>query len=145
MKPVMYSAAIIEQFANRLYERADAIVRWYQFLFGILGFSVGLIFGVVVGIGIEYVINPRFSDDPTQVFAVTSAIFSVSFAIMFVRHGRKAGELAAFKYRLQAQQALCQVEIERNGRVAEGQRTLSTEAIVAPRKSSRREPTLSAA
>ena len=145
MKPVMYSAAIIEQFASKLYERAESIVRWYQFLFGMLGFSVGLIFGVVVGVGIGYAIDSRFSDDPTQVFAVTSAIFSVSFAIMFARHGKKVGESAGFKYRLQAQQALCQVEIERNGRVAEGQRTLSTEAIVAPRKSGRREPTLSAA
>lgn len=100
-----YDPKVIEEFASKLYARAESIVVSTTVLGGLLGLLVGLIAGFVLGAELRL--------DPMIV--VVAVIVSVAgFAVI----GYMRGTERAFALRLQAQQALCQVEIERHVRVA---------------------------
>jgi hypothetical protein len=89
---VNYEAAVIQKFAEMLYSRARSIVVVYTVL-GIIVGAVGA--GALVrGLGIASVVG-----------AALCGILGY-----FVGQGR------AFTLRLTAQQALCQIEIEKNTR-----------------------------
>ncbi|HEU0135176.1 MAG TPA: hypothetical protein VFR28_10160 [Allosphingosinicella sp.] len=87
-----YDPSIIQEYADKLYSRADFII---------LGWTV---FGAIVG----YLAGSMLGGEGMRLFAV----------IIGGALGYGVGEQRAFLLKLQAQLALCQVEIERNGRVA---------------------------
>lgn len=89
-----YDAGIIERFADKLYARAASIVVVYA----LLGAFVALGAGVAIFAGIQNV-----------VVAIIAGATILVIAILL-------GQQRAFQLRLQAQLALCQVQIERNTR-----------------------------
>lgn len=96
---VEYSSDVIEQFAERLYKEADSIVWNYT--------AAGFMLGGVAG----FLVFAPFMLLLAIIPAVVAAVFCAIVA-------RGMGQAAAFKLRLQAQQALCQVAIEKNTRVS---------------------------
>lgn len=94
---VMYEPQIIKAFAWRLYRKAGAMV-----LLGAFGgAALGAVVGAVLGSSL---------DASGPVGAV------VALVGLFV--GMALAEHAAFRLKLQAQMALCQVQIEENTRLA---------------------------
>lgn len=85
---MQYDSKIIQEFAARLYRKANSVIATYT----ILGVIIGLGAGAAVGQGAGAIVG--------------AAIVGV---IGFV-----LGTERAFQYKLQAQTALCQVEIEKN-------------------------------
>jgi hypothetical protein len=90
----LYDSGIIERFADKLYSRAATIVFLYTF--------VGLIFAA----GALFAVRQSFQNDAAGWIAGV-----VTVAIAFY-----LGQQRAFQLRLQAQVALCQVQIEKNTR-----------------------------
>jgi hypothetical protein len=97
---MQYDAKIIDAFAVRLYKRAAWIGALYTLFCGFLGFVGGWAVGVAA----------RNSGLPA---ANVSAIIG---AVLFGLVGYALGEEKRFQLKLQAQIALCQVQIERNVR-----------------------------
>jgi len=91
----------MQTFAVKLYARANGIIATYTLL--------GLIVGVVAGLFIETALG-------TGNAMVVVGIAAVLFAIM----GYVIGSGRAFLLKFQAQQALCQRQIEINMRSASG-------------------------
>lgn len=94
--PVRYDPQVIVTFAERLYRRARSIVISY----GVAGFFAGLIFG------------PLLSGSLNISYGLRALLFAGAGAIGGVVFARNK----AFALRLLAQQALCQMEIEKNTR-----------------------------
>ncbi|WP_394790347.1 hypothetical protein [Rhodoferax sp.] len=93
---VEYDPAIINKFAGNLYARAGRIVAAFVF--------IGLVVGVIGGASLSaYMGIDRGS--ATGLGAIVGGLFGYSI-----------GSGIAFKLRLQAQIALCQVAIEKNTR-----------------------------
>jgi hypothetical protein len=92
---VAYDPNVIHQHAQRLYDRALGIIIIYGVGFGLLG----LFGGAVLGRGAD--------------FTPGLAIFAGPLLGVL---GVQAGRARGFELRLQAQMALCQVQIEFNGR-----------------------------
>jgi len=86
---MQYESKVIEQFAERLYGRAKSIIIRYT------------VFGVLIGAGVGYAAMHR---------PVGTGIGAVIAGIL----GYSLGVEKAFLLKLQAQTALCQVQIERN-------------------------------
>jgi predicted membrane-bound spermidine synthase len=98
---VSYDENVIVTFAERLYRRAATIV----ILCALLGCIVG-------AVGVELVAAAaRVHSDATNGFAVLFALVAAVIGVLI-------GNERAFALRLLAQQALCQVQIERNTRAA---------------------------
>ncbi len=98
-KPVItYDAEIILKFASRLYSRAASIVYTYT-LFGAI---LGALFG-----GIFFNIT-KLNRDFAPLFGILGG------AILFGLIGFSIARERAFKLKLEAQNALCQVQIEKN-------------------------------
>ncbi|MDE3111778.1 MAG: hypothetical protein KGK34_02445 [Chloroflexota bacterium] len=93
---VEYDPSIIRRYAQGLYDRADSIVLLYAVLGGLAGAAVGYAIAVAV----------RFD----------VALGAVGGIIVLALIGYAYGESRAFWLRLQAQTALCQVQIEQNTR-----------------------------
>lgn len=87
---MQYDPKVIVEFASKLYSRARSVVLTYT----ILGVLVGAGAGGALGKGIGALIG----------------------AIIGGAVGYSIGSERAFQYRLQAQTALCQVQIESNSR-----------------------------
>ena len=96
-KATSYDPAVVQRFADRLYERAAGIILLYSVL--------GILVGVAAGGGVN-----RVRPGGLVVIVVGAVIGGV---VGFV-----IGSEKAFWLRLQAQTALCQVQIERNPRSA---------------------------
>ncbi len=94
---IEYDPRIIAQHAAALYTQASRVVFTHGFL------------GVLLGAGVGGGLGAR--SDATGVFMMVGALLG---ALVGVSIGRSR----AFVYRLQAQQALCQVAIEQNTRRA---------------------------
>jgi sulfite exporter TauE/SafE len=94
---VSYDERVINQFAARLYQRAAAIVAMYVIIGGILGAIVG-----------AYAARGMLADTAGVAMVVIGALGAV--------FGYVAAADRAFALRLQAQTALCQLQIERNTR-----------------------------
>lgn len=95
---IAYDAAVIEKFAEALYRRAAGIV----LLYGLMGFFGGGILGAFLG---------ARSQGATGVFALIVGLVGALIGTVMARG--KADAL-----RLQAQTALCHVQIEANTRSA---------------------------
>jgi uncharacterized membrane protein YfcA len=91
---VVYNEVIIQTFAEKLYQQADRIVATY--------FIIGLLIGGIVG---------AIAKD-----ALNSGILVIVFPVLGAAIGYSIASPKAFILRLQAQIALCQVQIERNTR-----------------------------
>ena len=91
---VHYDEAIIRKFAQQLYNRANFIIVLCILVGGAGGFLVGGALGERGSV-----------DNALAIFAVIGALI-----------GAAIGTSLAFKYKLQAQVALCQVKIEKNTR-----------------------------
>lgn len=95
---VSYDAAVIQEFADTLYSDAKTIAVRFT------------LFGFVFGIGIGYAIANGLGIDGTK----TGMVVAVAGGVLGYMHG----QTKAFALRLQAQQALCQVEVEKNTRLS---------------------------
>jgi hypothetical protein len=84
-----YDATVIEEFSARLYSKAKSVVVSYT----VLGMVIGLFCGAI-GKGMGMIVG-------------SLVLGAVGFTI---------GTERAFQYKLQAQTALCQVQIEQNTR-----------------------------
>jgi hypothetical protein len=96
-----YDSRVIEQFAHQLYRRAAAASK--------VSLVVGAFLGGVFG-GIPLTSLSAHWPVPHALGYFTLIGASVSGGYL----GHLVGEARAFGYKLQAQSALCQVEIERN-------------------------------
>jgi hypothetical protein len=94
---VRYDPQVIQEHAQRLYDRAMGIIIIYGVGLGLLG----LLGGALLGAG------KRGDFEP-----VTALLGGLLFGALGVAYGQARG----FELRLQAQTALCQVQIEVNGR-----------------------------
>jgi len=92
---VEYDEKILRAFANKLYLRANIIVFLYAVIVGVVGASIGIIVALLL--------------NDTLYHALTGGFFGVIL-------GSVMGQLKAFMLRLQAQQILCQAQIEKNTR-----------------------------
>ena len=95
---VTYDPKIIRAFANDLYRIADRVVLMTTLKYGLIGAVIGASAGAGIG-GVQ--------SSPITIGAVILGAIAG-----FI--GRGAGEEKAFAYKLQAQTALCQVQIESN-------------------------------
>ena len=87
-----YDSGVIEKFADRLYSRAASIVLFYVLL--------GLLVGAVAGFAVK-------TETRNDIAGWITVVVTVALAYYL-------GQQRAFQLRLQAQIALCQVQIEKN-------------------------------
>lgn len=97
---VRYDAEIIEKFAAKLYAQANRIVAMYVVLFGIAGVIAGIVATKSTGGSMRDTSLPV----PNMILG----------GVVLAALGYIVGQARAFSLRLQAQTALCQVQIERN-------------------------------
>jgi len=97
--PINYDPTIIQEAVNRLYSAASSIILTSTFF--------GLIIGAVLGWVIIYFVKPVHPEHSIiyLIIAVLGGIF-----------GYASGRDRAFRLKLEAQKALCQVQIEKNTR-----------------------------
>lgn len=93
-----YDPSVIADFAQRLYDRAETAVGLYTIGGAVIGLALGGALGIVWGIN-------------------TIGAALIGTAVLGYL-GYMAGSGRAFRLKLEAQTALCQVEIERNTREA---------------------------
>jgi asparagine N-glycosylation enzyme membrane subunit Stt3 len=96
MEKPNYDPGVIEEFAARLYARAKTIMLSY----GLLGFLIGILM-----VGALSVKAGR--EDSNGVFLILAVAIPTLIGVF-------VGRARGFALRLQAQQALCQVAIEKN-------------------------------
>jgi len=104
MKPTQYDSSILQQFADDLYSRARWII-----------FSTAAMYGTVVFV-LSLIGIPAMNHSITlqmQDWGVIGTLTLVAVAI-----GVSRGREKAFQLKLQAQQILCQRQIEENTRTA---------------------------
>jgi len=107
---IKYDSAIIYGFAEKLYARANGTIVSYA-LFGALGgFGVGTIASSVAKNTASF-FGPSAGDDHT--LAIVGAVILGCVGLFL-------GVEKAFQLKLQAQLALCQVQIEENTRAGVG-------------------------
>lgn len=103
MAPTGYDSSILQQFADDLYSRAGWII-----------ISVAAMYGIVVFVlSIIGVLAASHSSLQVQEWGVIGTLTLVAVAI-----GVNRGREKAFQLKLQAQQILCQRQIEENTRAA---------------------------
>ena len=114
-----YDSSIIELAAARLYSKADAVVMGSI----ATGIVVGAAFGAIplTSLGASWPIPSTFGFATLILGAILGAVI-----------GYTIGDARAFGYRLQAQGALCQLQIERNTSAATQAAMIRTAAVVAP-------------
>jgi hypothetical protein len=96
---VRYDASVIQEFADRLYREAASIV--------IKSTIFGALVGAIVLVVLAVVVQQR------ENLGTGAAIGALLGGLV----GYSRGESRAFELRLRAQQALCQVQIERHTNV----------------------------
>jgi hypothetical protein len=92
---IKYDAAIIQEFADRLYKRANGLIVSFTLI------------GILFGLGFGYYLN-RLGD--------FGSIALIAGAVLGSIIGYAIGQDRAFALKLQAQLALAQVQIEENTR-----------------------------
>jgi hypothetical protein len=109
-----YDAATLQEFADKLYKQAANIVL-QSVVQGILG---EFFFGLAIGIGGALVLRFAFNDaEGAASFAPVAGLVSVvAGPILGGLSGWQIGREKSFDLRLKAQQALCQLQIEKNTR-----------------------------
>lgn len=99
-KTINYDPSLIQEAANRLYSAAASIIFTSTFF--------GLIIGTVIGGAIYYFVKPTHPDP--GIIILIGALLGGIF-------GYSSGRERAFRLKLEAQKALCQVQIEKNTRI----------------------------
>jgi hypothetical protein len=114
-----YDPSIIELAAARLYSKADAVVMGSI----ATGVVVGAAFGAIplTSLGASWPIPSTFGFATLILGAILGAVI-----------GYTIGDARAFGYRLQAQSALCQLQIERNTSAATQVAAIRTVPVPAP-------------
>ena len=97
-----YDPQVIVQFAANLYARAADIIRSYT----VLGAFVGLLVAGAIGV----LVGGATAGSP----GTGALILGLVGAVLGGYGGYQAGQEKAFSLKLQAQMALCQVQIEAN-------------------------------
>lgn len=102
-----YDPGVIEAFAERLYDKAAAFVVGSV----VAGAALGTAFGAVplTSLGEDWPIPSTFGFATMLIGAIAGAVI-----------GYRVGDVRSFSYKLQAQAALCQLQIERNTAAAAG-------------------------
>lgn len=100
--PIAYDPAVIQEFAGRLYSQSSSIIFTSTLL--------GLIIGTLIGLGLAGAVQ---DDEAVGIFLLVGLMVGGFFG--YIR-----GKERSFKLRLEAQIALCQVEIERHTRDRSG-------------------------
>jgi hypothetical protein len=113
---VTYDESVIVSFAERLYRRAASMVAAYA-LFGAL-------VSALIGVGLGFAIKT-----PELIKGIAVVVGLLGTVI-----GAMVGSERAFTLRLLAQQALCQVQIERNTRAQGAIRASASQPIAPPRQ-----------
>lgn len=98
-----FDPSVIESFARDLYRRASKIVIQYGLLFALLSLPCSALIYYFVAASVAHEFG-------TYIYVATG--------VLFMLVGIAVGSEKAFSLRLQAQTALCQVQIERNTRIA---------------------------
>jgi hypothetical protein len=94
-KLVVYDAAVIQEFAQRLYNQAASII------------FTSTLFGVLIGglLGLGFVVVTKSKD---------MGVVAIIGVVIGGLAGLAWGKERAFKLKFKAQKALCQVQIEKN-------------------------------
>lgn len=92
---IEYQPQVIQQHAKYLYDRAKTIVVLYTIIFALAGISVGYI---------------------TSLALDQSGFLAIVAALALGLCGFMVGRMKSFEFRLKAQTALCQMQIEENTR-----------------------------
>jgi hypothetical protein len=123
-----YDPTIIEAFAERLYDKAAAFVRGSV----VVGAALGAAFGAVplTSLGASWPVPSSFGFATMLIGAIAGAVL-----------GFGLGDARAFSYKLQAQTALCQLQIERNTAAAAAARQEPSQIPVAPAVAPQPQPT----
>jgi hypothetical protein len=101
-----YDPHILQKYADDLYSRARAIIVGY----GLLGFVIGCI----AAYAYSEAQSPRLGRFGTQAPAPDNTGMILLMLVGFTLLGIAVGVSKAFKYKLEAQQTLCQMKIEEN-------------------------------
>ena len=102
---VYYDPDVIYKFAQKLYDRADALLLTYSVGCGFLALLMGAVAVPALDLA---------KGDLTFLIPIFMAMFGTAVGAMI-------GHARGFELRLTAQAALCQVQIEINGRPAQVQ------------------------
>jgi hypothetical protein len=105
MTSTQYDSSILQQFADDLYARARWIVFKTTAFYGFVALSVS-VFALNL---LQNQVKPPMTSD-------TIMIVSLVFTVIGLLAGWSTGSAKAFHFRLQAQQILCQKQIEVNTR-----------------------------
>lgn len=124
-----FDSTIIESFARRLYARASWVVLRYWFLYTMVG-------GIAAATCYYYL--------PAQVAQNLGAFIVLGTLVCFGLVGIAVGNEKAFRLRLQAQMALCQIQIERNTRAAAAIDSVADAAAPRPQAAVHMKPTVGA-
>lgn len=100
-----YDAGILQQFADDLYARA----RWIVFTTALVYTFVGFVGSAILS---------AFMQSSMHVPDMTAIGIVVTFTLVFCAVGISSGRAKAFQLKLQAEQTLCQRQIEINSRPA---------------------------
>lgn len=101
-KPVSYDAAVIQESAQRLYSQAASIIFTSTFW--------GVVIGALLGLGL----GGTAAAQAHGAIGMAALIGAVIGAVIGGLVGYSRGKERAFKIKLEAQVALCQVRIEKN-------------------------------
>ena len=99
-----YDPAVLQKFADKLYMNAIAVIIGCT----ILGSIVGAVCGKLV---VAFAPKTLSVDSSALLWGATLLCLGVGFLI---------GQERAFRYKLEAQRTLCQMQIERNTRLGAG-------------------------
>jgi hypothetical protein len=100
-----YDDSVLQQYADALYQQAESIVIWTALKYGCVTFVVCL--GIGLAAAILNLVNQEL---------VAELVFGTIFILLGIALGIDSGRRKAFHLKLEAQQALCQRQIEKNTR-----------------------------
>ncbi len=104
--PTEYDASVLQVFADDLYKQARYIVVTTAIRYGLMTFLVSIVLSAVL---LAYIPH---QDTPVEPSTMVVPVFIVSFIGLAV--GISEGNSKAFRLRLEAQEVLCQRQIELN-------------------------------
>ena len=114
-RSVSYNSDVVQDLANRLYEQAN----WTPLSLSFQGLVVGVFLGIVLGGGaLSFSGRDPVSQLSSMITGSLGAVWIsiISLGLLGAWSGYSRGRIKAFDLRLRAQEALCQVQIEKNCR-----------------------------
>ena len=101
-----YDEKILQQYANDLYRQAKWIIFWTAARYGLAVFLVSILFCIAVGS------QKQISTDTAN----SGVVLVLFLTLVAIAAGVDAGRRKSFHLKLQAQQILCQRQVEINTR-----------------------------